>query len=102
ETPSIKKAKAEGQPKGKAKTKAKSQIGGAKTVQPAVAKLPAKGCTKAKPPIVLEKVTVYTCPNSHNWRVKPHGERKDKAFSWKCGTQEAWQSLREHVLSFGN
>ena len=66
---------------------------------PVTDKLPAKGNTAAKGPMVLQKCTVYTCPKSSNWRVKLHGERKDKAFSWKSGVNEAWSRLRAHVLT---
>ena len=100
ETPSAKKPKAQAKPKEKAKAMAKSQAASSKAGEPTGKKLPAKGCTKAKAPILLDKVTIYTCPNSNNWRVKPHGQRKDKSFSWKYGVQEAWQKLSEHVLSF--
>ncbi|CAE7439991.1 unnamed protein product [Symbiodinium sp. CCMP2592] len=80
-------SKRKAEPKPKTATKAKS----------ATNKLPTKGSTEARDPITLEKCSVYTCPKSQNWRVKLHGERKDKAFSWKSGTTEAWTRLKEYV-----
>ena len=83
-------------PKKKAEPKPK-QADTATKAKSATNKLPTKASTEARDPITLEKCSVYTCPKSQNWRVKLHGERKDKAFSWKSGTAEAWTRLKAYV-----
>eukprot|EP00438_Fugacium_kawagutii_P020781 Skav202432 [mRNA] locus=scaffold5371:97420:98829:- [translate_table: standard] len=75
--------------KTKAKATAKSKAAQIKTAGSeehyTVKTLKSKGCpgTKAASPYHLEHATVYTCPNSHSWRVKKCGDKKDRAFSWK-------------------
>ena len=83
-------------PKKKTEPKPK-QADTARKAKGAATKLPTNGSTEAKDPITLEKCSVYTCPNSQNWRVRLHGERKDKAFSWKSGAAEAWARLKAYV-----
>lgn len=58
--------------------------------------------TKARAPIKLENVTIYTCPNSSSWRVKKNDEKKDKAFSWKANDPETtWARVVAHVKKLG-
>ena len=49
-------------------------------------------------PMQLECMAIYTDINSEKWRVKRHGERKDKAFSFKSDAAENWDKLRVYVM----
>ena len=53
--------------------------------------------TGQKDPQHFGQWTVYTCPNSSNWRLKKQGDKKDKAFSWKQDARAAWSRLVEHL-----
>ena len=49
-------------------------------------------------PMQLERMVIYTDINQQKWRVKRHGEKKDKAFSFKSAAAENWDRLRVYVL----
>lgn len=76
--------------KAKAKAKGKPQKGKAESFA-------FKG-TQKQGPMYMKNVTVYTCPKSFNWRVKKHGDKKDKAFSWKTeDPKTVWTRLVDYV-----
>ena len=54
--------------------------------------------TKKVGPMQLERMAIYTDMNTQKWRVKRHGERKDKAFSFKSVAAGNWDKLRVYVL----
>ena len=49
-------------------------------------------------PMQLERMAIYTDISSQRWRVKRHGERQDKAFSFKSDAAENWNRLRVYVM----
>ena len=49
-------------------------------------------------PMQLERMVIYTDINQQKWRVKRHGEKKDKAFSFKSDAAENWNRLRVYVM----
>ena len=49
-------------------------------------------------PVQLECMAIYTDISSQKWRVKRHGERQDKTFSFKSDAAENWNRLRVYVM----
>ena len=54
---------------------------------------------KKADPMRLECMAIYTDINSQTWRVKRHGERQDKGFSFKKNAAENWDKLRVYVMA---
>ena len=80
-----KKAKAEAKPKPAAKSG---------LTKHACSKVRLTFSTSAQPPQYLDKVTIFTCPNSCSWRVKKNSCKLDKAFSWKKeNLKDVWKKV---------
>ena len=81
------------------KAKAKALLAKGADEDPKREDLPFPGIEKQEP-LRHEKASIYVCPNSMSFRVKVHGQRCDRSFSWKARTADAaWNNLQEYLAS---
>ena len=49
--------------------------------------------SKAVPPVHVKDFALYTDMRMRAWRLKRHGEKRDKAFSFRKDPKDAWNKL---------
>ena len=52
---------------------------------------------KRVPPVHVKDFALYTDMRMRAWRLKRHGEKRDKAFGFRKDPEDAWNKLRKVI-----